>query len=102
MATRAEQFRLHAYVCGNACLQTPDVDGTMSFNMIFVKRPDNCRYAIVTRYSVDKHDDEVMVWDMFDAMENIRTGVISPPDPVRVAGTVDAAIMATFLLYDEG
>jgi hypothetical protein len=101
MATRAEQFRLHAYVCGNACLQTPDVDGTVSFTMIYMKRPDNCRYAIVSRYSVDKHDDEVMVWDLFDAMENIRTGNILPPDPVRTADSVDAAIMATFMLYED-
>jgi hypothetical protein len=101
MASRAEQYTLHAYVCGNACLQTPDVDGTVSFSMIYVKRPDNCRYAIVSRYDVDRHDDEVMVWDLFDAWENIRTGDITPPEPVRRAASVDAAIMATFLLYDE-
>jgi hypothetical protein len=99
--TRNEQFKLHAYVCGNACLQTPDVDGTMSFQMVFLKRPENCRYAIVTHYNIEQHGDEVLVWDLYEAMENLRTGAIVPPEPVRKCESVDAAIMATFMLYED-
>lgn len=101
MATRSEQYRLHAYVCGNACLQTVDNEGTVSFAMVFLKRPAECRYAIVTRYSVDKHAEEVIVWDLYEAQENIRTGALVPPEPTMICDSIDAAVMATFMTYEE-
>lgn len=98
---RNEQYKLHAYVCGNACLQQVDNEGTISFTMAFMKRPADCRYAIVTRYNIDIHAEEVIVWDLYEAMENLKTGKLEPPDPVRVCDSLDAAIMATFMLYED-
>jgi hypothetical protein len=99
--SRSEQVKLHAYVCGNACLQKVDNEGTMSFTMVFMKRPADCRYAIVTRYNIATHTDEVVVWDLFEAQENLRTGKLMPPAPARVCDSIDAAIMATFMLYED-
>jgi hypothetical protein len=99
--TRSEQVKLHAYVCGNACLQTVDNEGTMSFVMVYMKRPADCRYAIVTRYNVVTHLDEVVVWDLFEAQENLKTGRLIPPTPRLVCDSIDAAVMATFMLYED-
>lgn len=96
------QYRLHAYVCGNACLRTVESMGTMSFPMIFIKRPDNCRYAVVSRWDVVTHNDQVLVWDLYDAREKVKTGEVVEPDPIWVGDSVDAAIMATFMTYDRG
>jgi hypothetical protein len=95
------QFRLHAYVCGDACVQYVDNMGTLSFMKIFMHRPSNCRYAIVTRWNIEKHADEVIVWDMFETLEHIRTADVLPPPPRHVCDSIDAAIMATTLLYED-
>jgi hypothetical protein len=99
--TRQEQFKLHAYVCGNACLQTVDNEGTVSFMMVFMRRPADCRYAICTRYNVQTHLDEVVVWDLYEVMQQVSTGKLITPEPIRVCDNIDAAIMATFMLYED-
>lgn len=102
MATSDSKYRLHAYVCGNACLQTVESMGTMSFTMIFLKRPADCRYAVVSQWNIATHSDQVLVWDLYDTREKIKSGKLIEPEPVYIGDSVDAAIMATFMTYDKG
>jgi len=106
MATAArmvqEQYRLHAYVCGSACVQPVENMGTMTFTMIFVRRPYDCRYAVVSKWSVEKHEDEVFVFDLYEAQEALKGGQhVTPPPPMHKGDCVDAAIMATQLVYQD-
>jgi hypothetical protein len=88
--SRPEQYKLHAYVCGNACLQRIDNEGTLSFMMVFMKRPADCRYAICTRYNVDAHDDEVVVWDLYEVQQSLHTGKLVTPEPIRTCDNMPA------------
>lgn len=97
-----QQYKLHAYVCDDACLQSVESMGTMSFTMIFLKRPDKCRYAVVSKWDTTTHGDQVLVWDLYDAREKIRTGELVEPEAIYVGDSVDAAIASTFLTYREG
>jgi hypothetical protein len=98
---RNEQFKLHAYICGNACMQHVDVDGTLSFMMLFMRRPAECRYAVVSHYNVAQHADEVLVFDLYEAQENLKTGALVAPEPMFRGDCVDAAVMQTFMTYRD-
>jgi hypothetical protein len=92
---------LHAYVCGNACVQPVDNMGTVTFTWLFLHRPADCRYAIVSQWDVKAHADKVLVFDLYETQENIKSGRLVTPAPVRVCDSIDAAIMATTLLYED-
>lgn len=96
-----EQYRLHAYVCDNSCVQTVDHMGTVSFTHVFVNRPNECRYAVVSQWNTRTHKDDVMVWDMYESQEKLRTGRLVPPENVKIYRSVDAAITATMLTYGD-
>lgn len=96
-----DRFQLHAYVCGNACLRRIDAMGSMSFTMIYIKRPDNCRYAVVSHWNIDKGADEVLVFDLFDVDVSSTDTSAVPPAPIFRGDDVDAAIMATFMTYKD-
>lgn len=101
-ATNRGQYKLHAYVCGNACLRRIDNMGTVTFTKIFTERPDGCRYAVVSHWNVVDHADEVLVWDLYETREKLRTGRLIEPEPVYRGDCVDAAVMATFMTYKDG
>lgn len=99
--SRVGRYVLYAYVCGAGCVQMADVEGTVTFTQIFMKRPSECRYAVVGYWDVVEHKERVLVWDMFDSRINTTGSKVFPPLPVRVCDDVDQAIMATLMLYDQ-
>lgn len=102
MATtqRGQQYTLYAYVCGGACVKRSDVDGTVSFMQVFMKRPSECRYAVVGMWDVATHGEVILVWDLFETMQKQRSGKLVAPQPLMVCDDVDQAIMATLILFD--
>lgn len=99
-APSIEHYRIHAYVCGQACVREMDMMGTVSFGWVFTNRPDDCRYAVLSHYDVATHADVVEVYDLFAAGFSRATGLV-PPAPIRICDNVDTAIMATSMLYEE-
>lgn len=97
---RGTQFKLLAYVCGSSCVVYPDNIGTVTYTRIFLQRPNNCRYAIVGLYSIADHDDEVLVFDLYETMQRGDTELVAPT-PVKTCNDLDGAIMATAMLYRE-
>jgi hypothetical protein len=69
--------------------------------MVFMRRPADCRYAVVTHYNIDEHADEVLVWDLFEAQENLKSGALIAPEPLYRGDCIDAAIMKTFMTYQD-
>lgn len=103
MATRTtEQYRLHAYVCGRSCIKRSSYEGVVNYRTIFNGCPTECRYAVVSYWDIVRHEERVAVFDMDATVK--RPGVslsIEPGPPIEYYNTVDAAIMATALLYEE-
>jgi hypothetical protein len=97
---RQGHFKLYAYVCGTACVEKPDVDGTVTFLMVFMKRPQHCRYAVVGEWDVATHSERILVFDMFEAKIRGAATLITP-EPKAVFDDVDQAIMATMLMYEQ-
>lgn len=99
----AQQYRLHAYVCGPGCVQWSHSIGTVSFEWIYLNRPMDCRYAVAGSWSVPKHGEEIIVWDLFDTHISKAKGRLTlvPPKPRFEVDDLDAAVMATSLLYNE-
>lgn len=97
---REEQYRLHAYVCGAACIQRFDMPGTVSFTWIYQRRPKDCRYAVAGAWSSDKRREDVIVWDLFTVWKQ-PDGSLVTPVPFGKHSDVDAAIMATAMLYED-
>ena len=99
----AEQYRLHAYVCRPGCVQWQDTVGTVTFEWIYLNRPEECRYAVAASWSIPKHGEEIVVWDLFDTMVTKARGHLTlvPPKPKFNVDDLDAAVMATSLLYSE-
>lgn len=97
-----QQYRLHAYICGPGCVRWADSLGTVSFDWIYLNRPTECRYAIAGKWSLAKHGEEVVVWDLFDATRTMVKGhwKLHPPKPKFEVDDLDAAVMATSMLYD--
>jgi len=94
------QYQLYAYVCGNGCAQKPDVDGTVTFMAVFLKRPRECRYAVVGAWDVDQHRERILVWDLDDTRMRRHGGTrVYPPPTLHEYDDVDQAIMATMMLY---
>lgn len=94
------QYQLIAYICGNACVKYADAIGTMDYTRVFLSRPDDCRYAVVTHRNVDSQEDEVLVFDIY-ATTQTPTNKLIAPAPMWRGDCIDAAIMATFMRYEE-
>lgn len=101
MATRRRgQYKLYAYVGPNGST-TPDVDGTVTFETVFIKRPDECRYAIVGLWDVAQHFEKILVWDLIKTLQSQSSGKLFVPKPIITCGDVDQAVMATLMLYEN-
>lgn len=98
--SREKQYRLHAYVCGPDCVIRPEIAGTVSFDYVLLNRPNECRYAVAGSWDTRKHSESVLVWDLYNVNMN-RLGRFVTPKPVRTYADVDAAVMATGMLYDD-
>lgn len=98
---RGVQYRLLAYVCGHDCVRRIDDEATRTISRIFIERPSDCRYAVVGRYNIVQHADDVLVFDLYRLTQKTRSGLIEDPDPISVHTDLDAAIMATAMLYED-
>lgn len=93
-----QRYFVHCYVCAGSCARQGANMGYRTFHDVFVMRPDDCRYAVVTPGAGSA---VVWLWDLFDTMvdKGGHTSRFYPPDP-QLFGTVDAAVMAAILTYD--
>jgi hypothetical protein len=97
-----QQYRPHAYVCGKACVKRIGDDvGTVAFSWIYQRRPIDCRYAVAGTWSGVAHSEAVHVFDLYNVMKNFDGSLIVPA-PIATHSDVDAAIMETAMLYEEG
>jgi hypothetical protein len=78
-----------------------NVTSRMSFKRIYQNRPNHARYAIAGNYSVEMHADRYVAWDLFDVKKNPSDNELIEPAPTLVHNDVDAAIMATLMLYER-
>jgi hypothetical protein len=101
MTTDEPQYRLHAFVCGTSCVKHYDMMGTVPFSWVWQHRPDNCRYAVAGHYDSQVREDRVIVWDLHTVVTKPPLFEPIEPDPVATHTTVDAAIMATAMLYND-
>lgn len=103
MATKMpSQYRLHAYVCGRQCVRRMSYMGTVDYRTIFNQCPLNCRYAVVSMWDIVRHEERVAVFDMDATRQWIGNPLkIEPGPPIEYYSTIDAAIMASALLYED-
>jgi hypothetical protein len=95
-------YKLIAFVCDGGCVKRVKQGyGTRTFRDIYVNRPDNCRYAVASRWDVVNHRDEVIVWDLYEATTQPSYRDIEAPAPALIHTNVEAAIAATLLLYED-
>jgi hypothetical protein len=96
------EFRLYAYVCSVTCVKrSGDPPPTVNFAQVYLKRPPDCRYAIVGKWNYPTHGDRYYVFDLFEVKKNNDNGELLTPMPRLVHDDLDAAIMATVLLYNK-
>lgn len=85
-----------AYIYGPRQIQRLDQEGSSLLSEIFVRRPEGCRYAVVS-----VPDGEVWVIDMFTCGYDSKTHTVFLGNYTRFTD-VDAAIMATMMeMRDE-
>jgi hypothetical protein len=94
MGKRDKHYLLHAYVCGESCVRWSNDIGWVTFSQVYRDRPNNCRFAVA-----EEKPDQIIVWDLFDVMQTPSYRLITP-EPFGLHTTIDAAVMATQMLYD--
>lgn len=94
-------FQLHAYVCSQTCVKRVNHDPppTVNFAQIYLQRPPDCRYAVAGIWVCGT--DRFYVFDLFEVKTRGHGGELITPMPRLVHDDLDAAIMATVLLYDK-
>ncbi|WP_309646038.1 hypothetical protein [Phenylobacterium sp.] len=95
------RYQLHAYVCGVDCVRRYDNLGTVTFTKIYQQRPKNCRYAVAGSWDIAINAERYLVWDLFTTMRKGAHGELITPKPKLQHHDLDAAVMATVLLYGE-
>jgi hypothetical protein len=94
------EFRLHAYVCSVTCVKrSGDPPPTVNFAQIYLQRPIDCRYAVAGIWNCGR--ERYYVFDLFEVKKNSDNGELLTPMPRLVHDDLDAAIMATVLLYNK-
>lgn len=95
-------YRLYAYVCSVTCVKRTDRDPppTATFTQIYQQRPADCRYAVASIWDYAT-GDRFYVFDLFSVKKNVTTNELIVPIPRLVHDDLDAAIMATVLLYNK-
>lgn len=98
-----DRFRLLAYVCGADCVRraTEGREPAVTFTWIFQNRPKDCRYAVTSQWDIARHEHRYFVFDLFDVMVGPDSDV-QAPRPRFTHSDLEAAIMATVLLYNDG
>lgn len=103
MATisREDQYTLHAYVCGRSCVRHTSYLGTITYQSMFNNCPQDCRYAVASFFDPSVFKPRVVVFDMNSTLRAPDCITVIPGPPIEFFDTVDAAIMATALLYED-
>lgn len=109
-------YKLSCYVCGPACTKPSPFEGWVTFEQIFTKRPDGCRFAVAQGVPLRRNTDpnpntplfyhegptgDFLVWDLFN--DRLTRGVVPlrPPVPVWTGSTEDGLIMKAMALYGK-
>ena len=74
--------------------------GTVSFTWLFQHRPPECRYSVAGQWSAGDNAERIVVFDMYHINKRLDGSLVTPR-PVGVHWDVDAAIMATAMLYGD-
>lgn len=102
---RGDLYRCHAFVCSVTCVKRTDRDPppTATFQQIYRQRPADCRYVVVGVWAPDpsKNCERFAVFDLFEVKKD-QFNVLIEPKPRFMVDDLDAAIMATVLLYNKG
>jgi hypothetical protein len=92
------RLRLQAFVCGVTCVKRTDgKPPTATFTQIYQQRPADCRYAIVSQWSLARHVDAYFVFDLFEVKKDASTGELIEPKPRLSHYDLDAAISGRFM-----
>lgn len=96
-----QRFRLWAFVCGQTCVRRMDGDPppTATFQQIYQQRPADCRYAVTSLWLEGR--DWFGVFDLFDVKVAPQTNDVETPKARLVHHDLEAAIMATVMLYNK-
>jgi hypothetical protein len=104
-----EHYHLIAYICGHACTKPSPFEGWVTFQQIFVQRPDGCRYAVVQR-SRAHPTGWYLCWDLLhDSLTMplqrmgvaIHTRTLAPPPELWAGDSPDGLIMKAMALYER-
>jgi hypothetical protein len=96
------RLRLQAFVCGVTCVRRANgKPPTATFTQIYQQRPADCRYAVVSQWSMAQHVDAYFTFDLLNVEKHRDTGEVIEPKPRIAHYDLDAAIMATVLLYNK-
>lgn len=78
-----------------------DPPPTVNFAQVYLKRPPDCRYAIVGKWNYPTGADRFYTFDLFAVKKNSDNGELLTPLPRLRHDDLDAIIMATVLLYNS-
>jgi hypothetical protein len=92
-------YALHAFVYPTREVHRLEPYGRVTFRFIYQNRPPEARYAVVGHYNAAAHTDEFLVWDLFKALKKSSDGDLIEPRPRLRHDDLNAAIMATVLLF---
>lgn len=96
---RNERYHIHAYVRPGGVCTRKSMQAQVTFNWLYQNRPDGCRYAVASDWDAGAHARRYLVFDLFHVMRDDQTNRLVTPTPVRMCADLDAAVMATVLLY---
>lgn len=99
-ASSEHQYRIRAWVSPDG-YHPPPTDSTVTFKWIYQNRPNGPRYAVGSYWNVEHHRDHFLVWDLFNVMRDPGSGHVVEPHPTLTHHDLDAAVMATVLLYER-
>lgn len=70
----------------------------VTFQHVYARRPDNCRYAVVSTWDQNTCSRQYEVLDLFNVLKD-GMNKLTPPAPRWINEDLNAAIMTTVLLY---
>lgn len=94
-----ERYRIHAYVRQGAIYKRDSVQGRVTFAWVYQNRPKSCRFAIVSVWDRSTRSWLYEALDMY-GVQKLNDELITPV-PRLTHHDLDAALMATLLLYDK-
>ena len=96
------RYRLHGYVEPGGMRKRAAwlTDGRMLFKDIYQRRPNDCRYAVVSIWDNSAHGRYFAALDLFDVLKTAENKLIDP-EPRWTHENLQALIATTVLLYGD-